>query len=338
MNYLKTAFLYLIAVCTTIGFAAWDTQTPTSFLFAPGILESERYVANYCDRYKASTGEIVTCKGGICVVNENCTSCNFSEIILNPANQIDYQSPKTLKAWAITKFYKPKSESRITITGQSTNGKTVKNWNLDNSKVHFGQEEDVATLAQTYERHLTTYPEDPVILYGVSRGAATAFNFLATIYQTMHQQKIAACVLEAGYDHLENCLIKPANKKSFQKSIKGRFFQWYFSGYNPHGLHPINLAKNFPRSIPVLFITSKKDTLVKSECTWALYRALKKAGHKHAYIVELNHSTHPGYTCENESDRELYQAIVHAFYAEHNLAHNEAFARAGHPFLAAAQP
>lgn len=74
-----------------------------------------------------------------------------------------------------------------------------------------------------------------------------------------------------------------------------KLFCTIYPGYDPHGLAPLDCVKNFPHDIPVLLITSKKDTFVSAENVWNVYNALKKAGRPDVYLLQLENSTYPRY-------------------------------------------
>jgi len=326
MKNLKIAVFTLISVMPILCSGTWDTTTPTSYLFAPGIFESERYAASYCGTYKASTGEIVTCKRGINAFQAPYTSITFDEVVLDPVNE---KNRKTLgwAAYVLTKIqtlnrHSLEKKRNLTISGKPLTELSIKSWQLDNNAVYFGQEKDMVVLEKAYDQHVANYPTQKLVLYGFSRGAAVMFNFLATEYQKKTEQKVAACVFEACYDvtPLPNLLSN------------------FFTGYDPNGIQPRSCVQHFPKHVPSLFITSAKDNRVSSEKTWKLYYALKKAGHQHLHIFELENSSHPGYTFENDVDRQQYEALLHAFYQKYGLAHDPALALAGQKLLQESQP
>lgn len=318
--------IILISVLYAACLANWEVNFPTSYIFAPGIFETEGYAANYCGTYKGSNGESVICGNGIKAFQEPYTSITFGEIVLDPLNSKDKKS----MGWSATALNTIQSMRRnslekqkyLSYTGTSTTSTTLQSWQLDNTAVNFGQEKDMANLDASYDKHLRDYPGNKVVFYGFSRGSAVMFNYLATDYKKKPDQRVAACVLEACFDEVPVPTV----------------FKWFFPGYNSKGLQPINLAKLFPKDIPVLFITSAKDSIVSSSRTWKLYCAVRKAGHKHAYYVELSNSTHPGYTFQDETDRASYQKILHAFYKKYHLAFDAEFAALGQELLAQAQP
>jgi hypothetical protein len=325
MKRLKVSII-LISVLYAVSLANWEANFPTSYIFAPGIFETEGYAANYCGTYKGCNGESVICGNGIKAFQEPYTSITFGEIVLDNLNGKDKKqmsfSATALNTIQTLRRHSLEKQKHLSYTGTSTTSTTLQSWQLDNAAVNFGQEKDMATLDASYDKHLCDYPGNKVVFYGFSRGSAVMFNYLATDYKKKTDQRVAACVLEACFDEAPLPTI----------------LKWFFPGYNSKGLQPINVVKLFPKDIPVLFITSAKDSIVSSGRTWKLYCALRKSGHKHAYYFELSNSSHPGYTFQDETDRANYQKILHAFYKKYHLTFDAEFATQGEELLAQAQP
>ena len=81
-------------------------------------------------------------------------------------------------------------------------------------------------------------------------------------------------------------------------------------------------------NVPVLFITSKKDTRVPAHSTKNLCTALCNAGYQDIYLLELENSHHSGYM-KDPQDAAKYQSVVHAFYKKYGLSHNIEYAQQG---------
>ncbi len=325
MKRLKVSII-LISVLYAATLANWESNFPTSYIFAPGIFETEGYAANYCGTYKASNGETVICGNGITAFQEPYTSITFSEVVLDPLSSKDKKqmswSATALNTWQTFRRSSLEKQKNLSYTGISTTSTTIQSWQLDNAQVNFGQEKDIAYLDAAYDKHLRDHPGNKVVFYGFSRGSAAMFNYLATTYKKKPDQQVAACILEACFDEVPLPTL----------------LKWLFPGYNSKGLQPINLVKLFPKDIPILFISSAKDSIVGSDRTWKLYCALRKSGHKDVYYFELSNSSHPGYTFQDETDRANYQKILHAFYKKYHLAFDQEFAAQGQELLAQAQP
>lgn len=182
--------------------------------------------------------------------------------------------------------------------------------NLDG--INFGQENDIATLVSCFNIHQKKFSCGPIILYGVSRGAACAFNACST--GALDVSRLKGIVLEGCFDHIEHVIARGKVNMPFNLSlILKRFFKTIYQGYNPNGPHPICVADGFPRDIPTLFITSKKDRVVPMACTLNLFNTLKQRGYTNTYLLVLQHSPHAEYIFHPE-DRAVYERVIHAFY------------------------
>jgi dienelactone hydrolase len=300
-------------------------NSKTTYIFAPGILESERYAASYCPTYYASTGEIFFRPSSMNIL-ENPTSCNFPEVSLRKKSDNSSIKELSIISQILTLIQNTRRSKLDMELGVTTNYAqdaryTVQKFDLDITKVYFGQEYDIQTLSKTYAEHIKKYPTGDVVLHGFSRGAATVLNFLATSYKGLptKDQRVRACILEACYDKL------PASPSMVPQWL----FEWIFPGYKPQGIWPKDVVENFPKNIPVLLVTSKKDVRVPATCSWQLYDALRNADHTYVHILELENSAHPGYTYENAADREKYETTVHAFYKKYGLPHDPELAEKG---------
>lgn len=297
----------VMTLCSLLLLWHISSFAKTSFIFAPGILESERYAAYYCPEYHASTGETVTAATGIHVMH-NPTACNFPEISLGYAHNIP-EKPASFISQILTALQSYR-RSQVDIKNQTSisptppqQKHTVKNISLDITRLHFGQKEDIAAFSRLYDAHCAKYPTGAIVLYGFSRGAATIFNFLATEYVYKKDQRVVACVLEACYDALPLPSLVPFT-----------LFNAIFPGYDYYGTQPIDVVKKFPHDIPVLFVTSAGDTRVPKTRTSHLCIQLYAAGHRKVHFIELAHAEHPNYTNHNKKDAQLYESAVHGFY------------------------
>ena len=303
--------------------AVWKlhvSKQPTSYLFAHGLSASERQAIKYFQEYQPSTGDRLSIENlNFNVMQNPCTSFNFPEIVLTQNGDTDgWLHPcgrngigklialaEAYRAFRLEGMSLERSCSDITLEGHS----------VDLRKVNLGQDDDIAALASAYDKHVKQYPVHNVVLYGVSRGSAATFNFLATTYKTKERQQVKAAVLESCF-------------ASFDYSPK---MQWLFSKisvYDPQGIAPIKVIDKFPKDIPVLLVTSLSDPRVPSYSTRQLYHALKQAEHPAVYLLELQHGTHPNYMFHPE-DRKRYETTVHAFYKKYNLDHDPELAQQG---------
>lgn len=216
---------------------------------------------------------------------------------------------------------------------------TTRFWKVRRSMTTLGQENEIAELEHHYESILeqSTQKEPHIVLFGISRGASAAINFLGTD----ERAAIAAAVVESPFDCFET-VQRFLAKRIFLHWIPGiqticrGITKVVFPKYTPAGLHPIDAVINIRKDLPILFICSKQDELVPYQCTLNLYHALRQSGHEHAYILILNHGAHGQLL--HKSIGSSYQSVVHAFYKKYNIPHDETLARQGKSRLAKCQP
>lgn len=302
-----------------------------TYLFAPGLWSSEHQVAKYCSEYRASTGEFVTSNHNFEVIQEKTTvSCNFPEIRLRKIYTTQevslFMIPGIVLSSLLEKLGKHILETsnnryQITISGKPKHGLSINPYFLNLLKLNFGQNLDTQILKNTYEK-ATQDPELPqdIILYGVSRGAVAAFNFVATEYATMPKKNIKAIILESCFDSLHNMT-------SFSY-----FLSLVLPHYDHNGIAPIqpNMIQSFvdicnEYAIPVLFISSLADNRVPYNNSYNLYEQTKKAGLNNVHFVTLHNSIHSGYSHDDPQDTKLYLNAVHQFFKMYGLPYLETF-------------
>lgn len=294
-----------------------------NYLFAPGILSSEYVVGKYCSHYKASTGESIIGFQALELINGEATlSCNFAEIVLGDISNAKGMLRNRLNGFAegIQKwrFQKPYN---IRIEGESEIGLTLKPYLINLFQFNIGQDLDMDIYSKQYDQCCAKNEQGDMVLYGTSRGAATIFNFIATEYSKKTDKRVKAIVLEGCFDAVRNVSM-------FESLMR------LLPGYKKYGKSPIDLVQDFvtvcnENNIRLLAITSKIDTIVPHKNTMHLCEQLLEKGLKEFYVLELEHSGHRDYTCNDGEDMQRYQKVVHAFYKKYNLPHNPMLAFAG---------
>jgi alpha-beta hydrolase superfamily lysophospholipase len=192
-------------------------------------------------------------------------------------------------------------------------------------EVNLGQEQDVATVEKEFEKIKGT--QDKVVLFGVSRGAATLVNFLGKC----PCPEVKAVILESPFDHVQSVI-----EFKYYVSAVHALVPMFFAKYNPHGMQPITSAPTIRTDVPILIICSEQDSLIPCSSSIALYRALKKAGNNHVHLLNVAQGDH-GKILWGAKGAE-YRNVVHAFYKKYNLPYNGEFAALGQQELAASQP
>jgi len=221
-----------------------------------------------------------------------------------------------------------------------------------------GQENEIEVLDAAYERCHQASPHSGIVLFGVSRGAATAATFTAA----KQPANLRALVLESPFDSVESLLAKQIDayvcepvarlcKKVMPLMIrqrldymlgeraareKQRFLRltswlvpWLFLHYRADGPSPLKAAEAIPRDLPMLLIANRDDRSVPVETTRSLYRRLIETDHTNIHLLILPTGKHARIARESP-EGQLFQRVVHAFYRAYDLPHDPAWAAAGH--------
>lgn len=201
------------------------------------------------------------------------------------------------------------------------------------SATNFAQERDIQNHKRKYDACVEANPDAPIILYGVSRGAATTFRACAR--HADNYKDVRLVILEGCFDNVPHNL-----KARFPTlcSIPGFYalfhnFLTVTTQYKKDGGSPLEDVDRFPKNLPVVFITSETDKVVPAECTKDLVRALVEAGHPDVYLLTLQSSSHSKYMMSNPQDAADYQHFIHALYRKYNLPYIEAYADQGEALL-----
>lgn len=148
---------------------------------------------------------------------------------------------------------------------------------------------------------------EPLICFGVSRGAMTTFISLAS-HQNHTNIKLA--LLEGSPDSIPNVL--EARYGRLGASIAERIIS-FFTMYDPkiaREKSALALVSQFPNDIPIGFVTSERDLAVPALNTLRLAQALIQAGHPNVHILVLKHASHDAYWTGHPEDRQAYADFV----------------------------
>ena len=140
-------------------------------------------------------------------------------------------------------------------------------------------------------------PEKKMVLYGVSRGAATVFTSVTQMSE-MQQAMISLVILEAPFDMIEH-VTNPLT----------RMFLSTFTAYNPKQTSPFEVAKKWPKHIPIVFIVSASDKTVPYSQTFRLIYQLINNGHRKLKILLLEKGGHNDMAREPE-----YKEFIEKMY------------------------
>ena len=205
------------------------------------------------------------------------------------------------------------------------------NWSI----VSLGQHSDVVE----HRKRVESFCQEPSrltddqIWMGPSRGAAVTFLAAALAHKenTRLLDKVKLIILEGCYGSVDNTLHTLYKSQLYIKAIETLFTT--FTAYKKDGINPFDVAKDFPKHIPVAFITSKIDKQVPEMETEKLVHELMKEEHENVYLQILEHSNHGSYISDNKEDAQHYEDFIHALYKKFDLPHVPQYADAGNNLI-----
>jgi pimeloyl-ACP methyl ester carboxylesterase len=221
----------------------------------------------------------------------------------------------------------------------------------------FGQEKEMQALADMITKYRDTYGIQRFIIFGISRGAAAALNFVKNLSEYgIKPEQIQALILESIYTDIPRMLSNLENVRQYtllglrtttpirhaltfaslchkkNKHTRIRLAEEQLvdiTSYNPTGIQPIDHLERVPKELPIFFVNSLQDEQISAEETYDNFYKLKTHGHQYAYFYQLAAGQHDQYT---DIDRN-YRPAVHAFLKKHNLPHNPRYAAFGEQHL-----
>ncbi len=315
-------------------------------LFAPGNGESSQVqLAKYLPTDQpiiTTTQEAVRCEGRnnlkpIDVAHKPFIGSEMADVNLRPFNSyLSFCNPYNWGWWARTTSTNKYFGIHVTALPSKTSLESVRYHSIDLSNYSLGQITDIESHRKRYRQWLESENrEDALVLIGVSRGTSTTFCAFAEY----KYPEVKLVILEGAIDSIENILPqRVANtckinclSRSITKAVYAGLS--FFTKYDRNGPSPLNKVDQFPENVPVVFITSKMDTLVTCENTENIAHALANKGKNDVYLLKLERSSHPNYMFDDKEDRDNYEALIHAIKAEEGLVHDAELAAKGKPLV-----
>lgn len=229
--------------------------------------------------------------------------------IFGPLDAFDFADAAKDKSWwpidrIISEMTSVFGRSKHRPFGKQTN----------RGKMFMGQTEDIQLLTEKLNEH----KDEPVILYGASRGAACA---VSTLGEMKNINNIQALILESPpadmLDAIDNFSAKlgiPLPRFLFRKI----FYKYPENPYTPFDAVKDITAKN--KHLPIFIFTTAGDAVVNPSQPWKLYVEFKEAGCENVYICESPKGRHCKMHLLDEADaHNHYHAPVQAFYKRHGL-------------------
>jgi len=306
-------------------------------VYYQGVNACQTQVAKYCGKrgFIATTGEHVVCKRAFDVIEEPFIGKELDEVSLKRV----LKSKKAKFKWffkhpvgVIQQSINNLCENRLydinVVSSPQHYHATVEGHCISPSAMSLAQSNDILEHKKRYDLCINEHPNDDIILYGVSRGAATTFNACACNGYDFNRVRLV--VLEGCFDSIDGLMHEYpflSGSEKLQLLAKKALMKW--TQFQEQGFAPINLIDTFPEEVPVIFITSECDRMVPKACVQRLVSSLKERGKNPVYMLVLKHSSHPRYMMDNKEDTENYRDCMHALYKMLDLPYIPKYADAG---------
>jgi len=289
-----------------------------STLFYQGMGNSQVQLVKYTGKrgFIATTGEHIILENAFDVIQSPVIGQEIDEVQLKDITK--WRGPLVLIQHQITSFYYWYKGINIIPSTEKNSNETVQAHSINLNLVSVAQEVDIESHNKKYQK---TDPSKELILFGVSRGAATTFNAFCT-----HKYLNVKLVI------LEGCFYTVSEVFNNRYGIFGPFLYYGFQLLTSHknnGPSPATLIDEFPENVPIAFITSKIDTSVHKVSTDKVAYSLAKRGKNPVYLLVLENSSHPNYMFDDPIDTKSYRNFIHALYKKYNLPHISDYAVQG---------
>ena len=182
-------------------------------------------------------------------------------------------------------------------------------------KMHMGHGPDIETLHSQIDK------EKSYILFGLSRGGATAISYLAQY----NPSNIQALIIDAAPADVVACVedfqYGIGYKFAQDRPTQEAFFHAIFPAYPINSIpavQDISHIKN--KNLPIFIVHSLDDARVHISSSWKIYTAFLQAGFQHVYLCQLNTGSH-GYYMQGP-ERDFYLKTLHSFYKKYDFIHD----------------
>lgn len=313
----------------------WDVKNfpPTYYFFSPGLFADENQLEKYCSNFKDSHLK-ANSSSFVDVIGTPVFFCDFEQRIIRKNSEGYFRSinPAYLIKNSLKQavyFFTTYFHSALNFSLQSKlnfRRFLVGKW-YDLSKISFGQESDIEIFKRSYQKALFEIKDinnQSHVLYGITRGAATIFNFVAI----ENPKNIKALICEGIFDSFQNLI---QYRFPYSSLIVLKFLE-AITNFDSQKISPAMNVLKIPKDLPILLIASFKDKIVPCQCSINLYKELIKTGHHNVHLLLLD-TVYPRSFFATEEDINLYQDIVHAFYKKYNLPHIQKSADRGQKYF-----
>lgn len=184
--------------------------------------------------------------------------------------------------------------------------------NVNRTKMYMGQGPDIEQIHKSIQK---LAPEQNIVLYGCSRGAAANINYLAKY----NNPQVKALVLDAAPADIPATIKPTLHKFGINPNRYLTIFRIIFPNYPKNAIPPINAIKNIKnKQLPILLIHSKTDEKVLYENSLMLYKEFKKQGFENVHLIILKTGRH-SFLLQNKKIKPMYLNAVHTFYKMYDL-------------------
>lgn len=325
LSLLRNPIFLVLVIMSSFAPMVQAKVYPTLFLH--GLHAGPLQAAKYIHKHTASaTGETILSRWAINVLSEPLVAPVFGEISLRNRKTDSYSKSVVC---GITYLIDKKILGYEVQEKTSSTGFTLAGRGLNIFNNNFGQRADLDVIKLAYETQKNSYPDDKMLVWGCSRGAAAACTFVCT-ESTDVAHHVQLVVLEGCFDSSVSVIEKRFKRfgKGGIKRIKSFFEKRTY--WRENGISPLAVLDRWPDNVPVLFVTSRKDTVVPMECTINCAKKVKELKpNVDVYLLVLENASHAGYAIDNYADRVLYENVVNAFYQQYGWKHDAVKAALG---------
>lgn len=310
----------------------FETEIQCHTIYYQGMSCSQIQMAKYTGNvgFIATTGEHIVCPKSIDIIHNPFIGQEIDEVELHCKLYSFYDCIIKLPRIIETYLFNWYNGIIITSSENMINNGTVKYHSIHISKVCIGQEGDIISHSKKMKKfqEQNNNEKSNIILFGVSRGAATTVNALST--NNYDTSKIKLVILEGCPSNINNIL-----KQTYCAPIYQLIYNVLlpkFTSYKRDAPTVLDNIDKFPPNIPVIFITSKKDNVVPYDTVVELANKLAKRNNS-VYLLLLEKSSHPNYIFDDETDRKKYETLIHAAYEKYDLPFIPELAKYGKTLL-----
>lgn len=320
MHYRFLLLLLTSILCGSSHASEWTRpKKPVKTVFFQGVLCSQIQASKYCGPkgFTATTGEHVICPNALDLIYDPYIGSELEEIILNPKQSYEWYSPiPSINTFQNYIFSNQRKRYQYQISNSGII-ETLGTHAVDFSKLNIGQKRDVTECEKRINLCKQQHPNSDLILWGVSRGAATMFSSIAL----NHYKNVKLIVLEGCFDSVLHTAYMRLGEVCADLGItKGSLYLLsLLTEFKLGGICPLNTIDQFPENVPVVFITSKNDTNVNKVCTDVLVRKLRKRGKNTVHYIVLKDAGHNSYSLGTGPDQQKYFTELHTIYKQYGL-------------------